>query len=156
MPAAFLAEIREAEWPREKRDRRAKLTFPCADGVEPDDLLVHWYRASLPRTKQPPIARLDERELLPVRIAERDRVLATPRLDTIHCHIVLAESLQPELATAVRDRERDPHAEPVAKAAGRRISKREEREIGAGVSVRVGIEQVIRARIVLIDALLHQ
>src|SRR5215831_1462647 len=141
MPPVFLAEIREAERTSEKRGRRAKLAFPRANGVEPDDLLVHWHRASLPRTKEPLIARLDERELLPMRIDERDRVLAAPRLDTVHCHIVLAESLEPELATAGRDRERDLHAEPVTDATGRRISKREKREIGPRMAVGVGIEQ---------------
>ena len=66
------------------------------------------------------------------------------------------EPIVPVVEAPGGNRERDLDAEPMPELAGRRVSEREEREIGPRIAVAVGVEEVVRVRDVLIDALLHQ
>ena len=102
------------------------------------------------------IRRLDEREMLAVRIVEQERAVAAPLVDARDLRAALRESRAPILERARGNRQRDLDAESDAEPARRRILKREEGEIGARMSRRVGIKEVIRVRRILIHTLLHQ
>ena len=80
VPAVFLAVVGEAEHAREERRRRRELALPGAHRVKTEDLPVGGHRTLVPGAKQSLVGGLDERELLSVRIDERDRSLAAPRL----------------------------------------------------------------------------
>src|SRR5690349_16694801 len=71
VPAALFAEVREAEDAREKCRRRLELSFPHPYGVQPSDLSIVRHRRPVPRREVRALCRLDERELLAMRIDER-------------------------------------------------------------------------------------
>ena len=99
---------------------------------------------------------LDEREPQAVRIDERQRALTESRLDGIHARAVLLEARAPVLEAARRHFERDLDRKSIADARRRHLCPRKERQIRARVAFGVGIEEVVGARVVLIDALLDQ
>src|SRR6185437_8428934 len=82
--------------------------------------------------------------------------LASPRFNGREPGAMLGEPCLPVLETPGWNRQRDLDAEPDAEPACRRIPEGKKRQIRTRMSVRVGVEQMVRGGIVLIDALLHE
>ena len=91
-----------------------------------------------------------------MRIRQRQRTRAEALLDGRFLRAVLDDPLGPELETPFRHLQRHLHRQAVAETPGRMLAPREEGEIGAGMSRGIGKEQVIRAGLVLIHALLDE
>ena len=103
------------------------------------------------------VGRLDEGEVLPVRIGQRDcAVAATNPRSPVTFAPMLRQTVVPVVVTAGWNRERDLDAEPDAEVPRRRVAEWKEREVRSRVAVGVGVEQMVRVRSVLVDALLHQ
>jgi hypothetical protein len=94
--------------------------------------------------------------MLRVWILEYDGALSAPHLCRGNLDAVLRQPIAPVVVTSRWDGEIDLHAKTDAQTSVRRMTEREERQIGAGMSVRVGVKQVIGPRIVLVDAPLHE
>ena len=89
----------------------------------------------------------DELEREPLRVVDQHRAEAA----------LAARALGPEVERLLRgDAEDDPVHHPVAGAAARRARVLEERDVGAGAAVLVGVEQVVDGRVVLVHRLLHE
>ena len=100
------------------------------------------------------VRRLDDGELEPepFRVLEPEPVALAPRRDPL-----VREARGPEVERLLRgdpegDRVHHPGAGPAA--AGARIL--EERDVGAGAALLVGVEEVIDGRVVLVDSLLDE
>jgi hypothetical protein len=91
-----------------------------------------------------------------VRVAEGEDALAAADFVLAELRAVIGETLAPVLEASLGNRERDLDAESGPDAAGRGKSERKEREVGSGMTVGVGVEEVVRARVVLVHALLHE
>ena len=75
------------------------------------------------------VGRLYERELLSVRIDERDRSLAATRLVARDVRSALREPVVPVVVASRRNRQRDLDAKAMPETPGRRMAEREEREV---------------------------
>src|SRR5438128_608855 len=95
--------------PRRKHQCFAKvleLALPAAHCVQTDDLAVGRYGALFPGPKEPLVGGLDQREMLPVRIDQNDRLLAAPRLGSGHLRATGRETVLPVVEAALGNRER--------------------------------------------------
>jgi hypothetical protein len=102
------------------------------------------------------IARLDEGKELTVRIGQYDRPITATNLRRLDLCAVLSEPVVPVVMASGGNRQRDLDAQSDAQPARRRMTEREEREISSRVAVGVGVEEMVRVRRVLVDALLDQ
>ena len=73
-----------------------------------------------------------------------------------HARAVVLEARAPVAEAARRHLERDLDREAVAHARRRQLRPRKEGQVRARVPLGVGVEEVIGAGVVLVDALLHQ
>ena len=157
-PSVLFGDALEAEHRRQELGGRRQAPFPDLRAVQASHLTFGLDGAVLPRREFLPLRTrwFHEREPQPVRIDERQHAIAEARFGRTDAGLVLLEPLSPEVEAAGRHFERDFHRQPVSDAGRRHLSPREEREVGAGRSFRVRVEQVIGAGIVLVDALLDE
>src|SRR5437868_280761 len=80
MPTIFLAVARELEHFGEERRSRPEISFPDANRVQSAHLPLGRHGTARPRLELALIGRLDQRELLAVRIAEREHAFAATQL----------------------------------------------------------------------------
>src|SRR5262249_46291888 len=111
-----------------------------------------------PWRKGPPRVslRLDERQTESVWIDERQRPPGEPPFHVVHLDAVALQALAPEVEALRADLERDLYRKSMPHSWRSHLRPREERHIGAGVTLGVGIEEMIGARVVLIDTLLDE
>ena len=155
-PAVLFAETREAERAGEKRGGGVDVPLPQLRAVEPANLPLRRNRAAVPRRERPPPCALDERDLHPVRIDEWQDLLAESRLERLQRRRVLLQPRAPVVEAARRNLERHFGREAVAKARRRHLRPRKKGEVRPWMSLGVGVEEVVRAGIVLIHALLDE
>ena len=113
--------------------------------------------AAIPRRRR--VARpaiVDERQALPLGVLEAQREAAVPLENPAVRHTMLIEALQPPfqavLAVDAQARARD-----AARAAAFRLDRPiEERQVRPRRALRIGIEQVVGADVVLIDRALDK
>ena len=157
-PAVLLGDLLEAQHRGQESGRRRQIALPELRAVEAAHLMLGSHGAVVPGRERPAgrSGRLDERDAQPVRIDERQRALAEARLDRVDARAVLLEARAPELEAVRRHFEPDLDRKPVADPRRRHLRPGKERQIRAGMSFGVRIEEVVGARVVLIDALLDQ
>ena len=93
--------------------------------------------------------------MLPVRIGHLERAIAAAILGARDVRSEVGQALLPVLLAAPRNRERDLDAEPDSEVSRRREAEWKEGEVRTRMAVGVGVKQMVRARIVLVDAALH-
>ena len=91
-----------------------------------------------------------------MRIHERQDSFAEARGDWIDLGAVFLEPLSPELEAFRRHFEPDFDRQAMPGARRRHLRPREKRQIGAWMAFLIGVEEVIGAGVVLVDALLDQ
>ena len=148
----------EAEDLREHRGGGRGVALDDAGAVQAADLALDRYRAGLPRREAAADGgrRLDQRDAQAVRVDDRQRALAEPRLDRGDGGAVPGQARGPPVQGVRGHGEGHLGGEPVSVARRRHVRPREERQVGAGVPFGVRIEQVVGAGIVLVDAPLDQ
>jgi hypothetical protein len=141
----------------ERRGRR-QLAFPDPGPVQPADLVLGGYRAVSPRRKGArgrPSA-LDQRDTEAVRIGEGECRITESFLDWINREPAFFEPRAPERQAPSWNLEARFNGETVTDARRCRVSPGEERQVGAWMSLGVGVEQMIGPGIVLVHAALDQ
>jgi hypothetical protein len=126
--------------------------------VQTAHLALARHRAVFPRregTRRIALS-FDERKPQPVRIADGQRAVTEASFNGFELRSIAFQPRGPEPQAVERHLEADFDRQAVADARRRHVRPRKEREIGARTPLRVRVEQVIRAGIVLIDALLDQ
>jgi hypothetical protein len=91
-----------------------------------------------------------------VRIDQRKHLVAEARLDLPERDAVFLQARAPIREAVGRHFQCDLDRQPVAEPRRRKLGPGEERQVRARMPFRVGIEQVIRAGVVLIDAALDE
>jgi hypothetical protein len=91
-----------------------------------------------------------------MRIDGRKDLLSEPELHRVNRYTVATQAIDPVGKAAVWDRQRDLGAEAVSFAGRGQMRPWKERQIRARTPFCVGIEEVIGAGIVLVDAFLDQ
>src|SRR5512142_532985 len=112
MPAVLLAVGAELEHLGEKRRREREIVFPHADAVESAYLSISGNGTPWPWLELAFICRLDEREMLSMRIGEREHALSSTNLFVTELGAVFGETLAPVLEAAFGNRQRDFDPEP--------------------------------------------
>ena len=135
----------------------ASLPLPEAAVMKPADLSLGFDRALFPwRKRTIRRGRFDKRQTQAVWIGERQRALAKTRLDRLDASAVLFQPSAPIREAATRHFESNFDGKPVPHARRGHLRPRKEREIRPGPSFGVCVEQVIRAGVILVDALLDE
>ena len=157
-PPVLAAQALEAEDVGQERLRDPGAPFPELRAIEPADLMPGRNRAAVPwRERALPSGRaFDEREAEAVRIDQRQDLVAEPRLARAQAGAVSFQTRSPEAEAARRHLQTHLDGEPVAETRRCELGPGEEGEVRARMTFRVRVEEVVRARIVLIDALLDE
>ncbi len=92
----------------------------------------------------------------PVRIDQGQDVLPKTNFGRIDLDPVTSESPAPKAEAARRHRERDFRAQAMSLPVRRQLRPREKSQVGPWVTLGVGVEEMISAGIILVDASLHQ
>src|SRR5215831_19466981 len=152
-PAAVVADRGESENFCQKKRRSLGALFPQASAVQPANLMFFRHRAVIPRRKHPSrrIRALDERQTKAVHVGDRKVPIAETDVDVSDLYAVAPQPIAPERQAARRNFQARLDGETVAEARRRLLLPRKEREVAPGMAVRVGVEQMIRTGIVLID-----
>src|SRR6478672_11268911 len=91
-----------------------------------------------------------------MRVTDRQRGLAKTRLNRTDGYGMLLQTFVPEIQAAGGNCQGNFAAQTVTFAARRHLCPREKGEVRSGMTLGVGIEKMIGAGIVLVDALLHE
>ncbi len=91
-----------------------------------------------------------------MRISERNYALSNTRLHFENTRAVASEARAPEIEAPRRDRKPNLSAQPVSIAMRSELRPREKSQIGSGVAFGVGVEQMVGAGIILVDALFDE
>jgi hypothetical protein len=123
--------------------------------VEPAHLALGLDRAPAPGLEADAL-RLDQRHREAVGVAQREDRLAEASAGLADPGAVALEPLAPEAEAAGWHGQRHLARQPVSGARRRQLRPGEEGEVGAGAAGGIGVEEVVGAGIVLVDALLDQ
>jgi len=155
-PLLFLAEIHKPQDASEKCRRRREIALPKSNGVQPANLSLHRYRAARPWSEHTLIGCLVKSDRQSVRIRERQRRGLPAHFHFPNGHSVLDQTPGPVVQTAERDSERHFHRKTTSRFRGGHLGPREKRYVGSRMPIAVGVKEVVRARRILVDALLHE
>ena len=155
-PSVLGAQLLEAEHAGEERGGDARVALPDLRAEQAAHLVLRRHGARVPGRERARAGTRDQPELQPVRIDERDGVIAEARLPRLDARAVVLQARAPVVDAPGRHLERDLVRQAVAHPRTRELRPGKERQVRARTSLRVGIEQVVRAGIVLVDALLDE
>src|SRR5215203_4541168 len=127
-----------------------------AGAEEAANLVLRCNRTRVPRREETPGRSRHQPQVQPVRIDERECIVAEPHLPRFEAGCVVLQARAPVLDAPRRHLERNFVRETVAHSRPRQLRPGEEGKVGAWTAFRIRIEQVVRAAVVLVHALLHQ
>src|SRR5689334_12081796 len=156
MPTLSFAHRGEAEGFYEKPLTQPEVSLIETHRVQADDLLCRRNGALRPRGEFAVVRSLDEGEAQAVRIGKWKRAIAAACLDLVDGDAIRMQPGLPEFERSPRDRERNLSGEPGAVAAAGHTRPRKEGQVGAGVGVTIGVEQMIGLGGILVHTLLHE
>src|SRR6187200_1269076 len=150
--AVFFTEAFKTEDVGDESLRQLGVAFPHLRTVEAPHLPLLRNAAAIPRRKPARryLPRLDERHLESMRIDQRQQTVTEALFDRADRNAVLLETRSPEIETAGGNFQRHLHGKSVPDPRWRHLGPWEEGQIRSRMAVRVGVEQVIGARVVLI------
>ena len=135
---------------------RGQIVHREHDRTEAADLVFRRHRAALPRRRRSRAAVVDQHQPLALAVLERQRQPAVD-LDDIAGHAAgLLQAIAPVAETCFAGDAQAGARNRVGAAPLRGRREIEEGEVGAGIGLAVGVEQMIGADVVLVDGLLDQ
>jgi len=155
-PTVFFRNSLESEHGRQELSGRSGITFPQLSAMETPNLSFSRNGTFLPCGERAWTDAFDERDAQSMRVAEREDLLAEARFGWTHARPIALESFVPIGQTIGGYFESNFHRHPMTCSRWGHVRPWKKGEIRARTPFRVGIEQMISARVVLVDASFDQ
>src|SRR3954468_9837091 len=156
LPLLLDSDVDEAQHAGEERRRQGEIALPQPYRMQTANLFLRWNGTVAPWSEFAVVAGLVQRQRQSVRIAEGDGRSPASRLDLPDGEMMLHQAIDPVVDRTEGNGERNFRRQTSALFSRRHFRPGEKGDVSARMSVAVGIEEMIRARRILIDALLHQ